>query len=370
LLTSDRASLGIIIEYPSNNTQPDDLLRRQTVSFAAPKPGTKLDAPVVAFIGAGNYATQVLIPAFKKSAVRLQCIVSSGGASSVHAARSYGFAEASTDTGRIFADPKIDAVVIATRHDSHGRFVCAALDAGKHVFVEKPLCLNDAELQKISTSYASRLTRGASPPLLTVGFNRRFAPQVQKIKMLLSAVQEPKTFVMTVNAGAIAPDHWTRDPAVGGGRIIGEGCHFVDLLQFLAGAPIVSVQAVALGTRRASVVDEDKVTFTLGFADGSAGTVHYLANGHRSFPKERLEIFCGGRILQLDNFRRLRGFGWPGFKKMNLWRQDKGNVACVASFVDALRQGKSAPIPFEELRASALATFAVVQALREHGAGS
>jgi predicted dehydrogenase len=198
-----------------------------------------------------------------------------------------------------------------------------------------------------------------------VGFNRRFAPQVQKIKTLLAGVQEPKTFIITVNAGAVPSDHWTRDPAVSGGRIIGEGCHFVDLLQFLAGAPIVSVQAVSLGTRQTSFTDDDKVTFTLGFADGSIGTVHYLANGHKSFPKERLEVFCGGRILQLDNFRRLRGFGWPGFKKMHLWQQDKGNQECAVAFVDAIRQGKPAPIPFPELITTTLTTFAVVEALKD-----
>jgi len=363
LLTNDPSSLGIIIEYPSSKTQPDDLLRKQTVTFATPKLAPKLATPVVAFIGAGNYATQVLIPAFKKSGVRLHSIASSSGTSSVHAGRAYGFQEASTDTSHIVGDPKIDAIVIATRHDSHAHYVVQALQAGKHVFVEKPLCLNDTELREISKSYASHLTPHASRPLLMVGFNRRFAPQVQKIKSLLTGVQEPKTFVMTVNAGAIPPDHWTQDPAVGGGRIIGEGCHFVDLLQFLAGAPIVSVQAVALGMRHTSFMGDDKVTFTLGFADGSVGTVHYLANGHRSFPKERLEVFCGGRVLQLDNFRRLRGFGWPGFKKMNLWQQDKGNRACAAAFVEAIRQGKPSPIPFQELIATTLTTVAVVEAL-------
>ena len=363
LLTNDPSSLGIIIEYPSSKTQPDDLLRKQTVTFATPKLAPKLATPVLAFIGAGNYATQVLIPAFKKSGVRLHSIASSSGTSSVHAGRAYGFQEASTDTSHIVSDPKIDAIVIATRHDSHAHYVVQALQAGMHVFVEKPLCLNDTELQEISKSYASHLTPHASRPLLMVGFNRRFAPQVQKIKTLLTGVQEPKSFVMTVNAGAIAPGHWTQDPVVGGGRIIGEGCHFIDLLQFLAGAPIVSVQAVGLGMRHTGFMGDDKVTFTLGFADGSVGTVHYLANGHRSFPKERLEVFCGGRVLQLDNFRRLRGFGWPGFKKMNLWQQDKGNRACAAAFVEAIRQGKPSPIPFQELIATTLTTFAVVEAL-------
>ena len=232
------------------------------------------------------------------------------------------------------------------------------------MFVEKPLALNREQLAEIATAYTAVQSQNRMP-ILMVGFNRRFAPQVQKIKTLLTGVQEPKSFVMTVNAGAIAQGHWTQDLIVGGGRIIGEGCHFVDLLQFLAGAAVVSVQAAALGRRHTSFMGDDKVTFTLSFADGSVGTVHYLANGHRSFAKERLEVFCGGRILQLDNFRRLRGFGWPGFKKMNLWRQDKGNMACAAAFVDAIGRGKPAPIPFEELIATTLTTFAVVEALKK-----
>jgi predicted dehydrogenase len=261
------------------------------------------------------------------------------------------------------ADPKIDTVVIATRHDSHAQFVCEALKAGKHVFVEKPLALHREELAEIETVYTSLRTQD-SIPLLMVGFNRRFSPQVQKIKKLLGGVPEPKALIITVNAGAIPADHWTQDPAVGGGRIIGEGCHFIDLLQFLVGASVASVRVAALGKQRMTGTGDDKVTFTLGFLDGSIGTVHYLANGHKSFPKERLEVFCGGRILQLDNFRRLRGFGWPGFKKMNLWQQDKGNQACVAAFVEAIRQGKHSPIPFQELIATTLTTFAVAEGLK------
>jgi predicted dehydrogenase len=197
-----------------------------------------------------------------------------------------------------------------------------------------------------------------------VGFNRRFAPQAQKIRSLLAGVREPKALIMTVNAGAVAPDHWTQNPAIGGGRIIGEACHFVDLLRFLVDASVTCVQATALGKRQRSVIGDDKVTFTLQFADGSAGTVHYLANGHRSFPKERLEIYCDGRILQLDNFRRLSAFGWPGFKKMNLWKQDKGNQACAAAFVEAVWRGKPSPIAFQELLDTTLTTFAVTKALK------
>ena len=377
---------------------------------------------VVSFIGSGNYATAVLIPAFKATGAVLQCVASSGGVSGVHAGRKFGFAETTTDTDRVFDDAAANTVVISTRHDSHARLVIRALRAGKHVFVEKPLCLTLAELAEIegvllgspspqpsplegegeqgiggspdAPGHISEVAavgaqpsgrtapvnfenpeagvlaggtnsggEGASSPrpvlsgveaglgscngeagLLMVGFNRRFSPLVVKMKALLSGLSAPKAMVMTVNAGAIPADHWTQDPAVGGGRIIGEACHFIDLLRHIAGAPIVSHSRLAMESATG-----DSVSLQLGFADGSIGTIHYLANGHKSFPKERLEVFCGGRILQLDNLRQLTGFGWPGFSKMKLWRQDKGQKACAAAFVSAVEQGGSVPIPLTEI---------------------
>jgi len=181
-----------------------------------------------------------------------------------------------------------------------------------------------------------------------VGFNRRFAPQVVKIKELLASVSEPKSFIMTVNAGEIPADHWTQDPDIGGGRVIGEACHFIDLLRFLADSPIVEHSATFMGAQ-AGKITNDKVSISLRFADGSFGVVHYLANGSKAFPKERLEVFCGGGVLQLDNFRKLKGFGWKGFKSMNLRRQDKGQKACAQAFLDAVREGGPSPIEVGEI---------------------
>lgn len=359
LITGSETSLGIVIQYPGESAGFTEHLQAATVELPRQKSKGVATVPAVGFIGAGNYATQVLIPAFRRAGVRLDTIVSQGGVSSLHAGRKHGFAHAATNPARLFQDSRIDTIVIATRHDSHAEFVLKALQAGKHVFVEKPLALKRAELEKIASLYESLQQRQA----LMVGFNRRFAPQVQKIKALLSGIEEPKSFIMTVNAGAIPREHWTQDHAVGGGRIIGEACHFVDLLQFLAGAPVRAVQALALGAGGQRFPGDDKVTFTLGFADGSVGTVHYLANGHRGVAKERLEVFCAGRILQLDNFRRLRGFGWPGFKKMDLWRQDKGQEGCVAAFVSALREGRPAPISFAELSRITRTTFDIAETL-------
>ena len=196
-----------------------------------------------------------------------------------------------------------------------------------------------------------------------VGFNRRFSPQVQKMKTLLQAVKEPKSFIMTMNAGAIPANHWTQDNAVGGGRIIGEACHFIDLMRFLTGSPIISVQTRRMGDAPGMVITEDKASITLGFEDGSFGSIMYLANGAASFPKERVEVFTAGRVLQLDNFRKLKGFGWPGFSKMNLWKQDKGQHACAAAFLQAIESGVPA-IPVDEIFEVARVTIEVAEQLR------
>jgi predicted dehydrogenase len=307
-----------------------------TKAFAAGR--APVDAPALSVIGAGNYAGAVLVPAFAQAGVRLRRIASSGGVTSVHLGRKFGFAQATTDTAALLADEAVDAVVIATRHNTHAEFVLRALAAGKHVFVEKPLALTVEDLQRIGDAAHS------AGRVVMVGFNRRFAPQVQRIQALLAGAPGPKSFNMTVNAGAIPANHWTQDREVGGGRLVGEGCHFIDLLRFLAGAPIVSHDVVAM-----DAATRDSATIVLRFADGSMGTIVYLSNGSKSFPKERLEVFAQGRVLQLDNFRRLTGFGWPGFSKLNLWRQDKGQVACAKAFVDALRTGGPAPIALDEL---------------------
>jgi predicted dehydrogenase len=335
-------SLGIVLEYPPATEASDDGMRVSRVSLAAVSRPSSGTAPAVAFVGSGNYATAVLIPAFKAAGARLVTVVSSKGVSGVHAGRKFGFDSATTDAASVFADATVDAVVVTTRHDSHAPFVLSALDSGKPVFVEKPLCLTLEEVAEIEAGYARARLKGA--PVVMVGFNRRFAPQIQKIKALLAGVTGPKSFVMTVNAGSIPAGHWTQDPAVGGGRVIGEACHFIDLLRFLAGSPIVSHTRSAMDSPLA-----DTVSLQLGFGEGSIGTVHYFANGTKAFPKERLEVFAQGRVLQLDNFRMLRGFGWPGFKSMRLWRQDKGQTACAEAFLRVLRDGGEAPIPFDEI---------------------
>ena len=358
LVTSDVPSLGILLTYAAAEERPDSLLRARRIDLApaAGAPG----GTSLGFVGSGNYATAVLIPAFKGGGARLRALASSNGVSGVHAGRKFGFEVTTTDTDGVLADPEVEAVVIATRHDSHADLVQAALEAGKHVFVEKPLALSTEQLDGISAAQAARPDR-----VVMVGFNRRFAPHAQRMRALLSGVAEPKSFVMTVNAGAVPPEHWTQDRRVGGGRIVGEACHFIDLLRFLAGSPIKGFRASSMGPAPGIAVTDDKASIILNFEDGSIGTILYLANGHRSFPKERLEVFAAGRILQLDNFRRLAGFGWPGFRKMNLWRQDKGQKQCARAFLAALRAGGGpAPIPFDELMEVSRVAVAAAAALR------
>lgn len=341
LLASDSPSLGIVLEYPGSTALDSHAQVRRTIPLA-PGPAT-VGKVTVTCLGAGNYAGRVLIPAFREAGATLHTVVSARGVSALHYGRKHGFANVSTDEIGALADPAVDAVIVATRHDLHARQVLAALKSGKHVFCEKPLCLTLGELAQIEAELLLH------PQVrLMVSFNRRFAPHIVRIRQLLVGVTEPKAFVMTVNAGAIPADHWTQDPAVGGGRILGEGCHFIDLLRHLAGAPIARFSAVAMGPHGVAARIPDRAVITLEFADGSIGTVHYLSNGDRRFPKERLEVFCAGRVLQLDNFRRMKGWGWPK-ANMNLWRQNKGQADCVRAFVTAVMSGGPSPIPADEI---------------------
>jgi predicted dehydrogenase/threonine dehydrogenase-like Zn-dependent dehydrogenase len=354
LLTSDEAALGIILTY-GHAVAPRHV---QHVTFR-PTPIKGAGNAVVGFVGAGNYASRMLIPAFKAAGATLHSISSAGGTNAMIHGRRSGFAQATSDTDALIADPAINTIAIVTRHITHASLTSQALRAGKHVFVEKPLALTIEELNDVMAAHAETRQH------LMVGFNRRFAPQVKTMRRLLDTVSTPKTFVMVMNAGAIPADHWTQDPAIGGGRIIGEACHYIDLMRFLAGAPIISVQARRMGDSDAETVTEDKAAITLGFEDGSFGTIHYLANGGASFAKERVEVFTAGRTLQLDNFLKLRGFNWPGFRKENLRRQDKGQTACATAFLKAVECGGATPIPADELFEVAKVTIDVAQILRD-----
>ncbi len=358
LLSSGEPSLGIVLDYSQDH--PRDSVG-SIVQLRSLQQSSKISNgdPVVGVIGAGNFTNQILLPAIRKTNAELAIISSQGGVHGVHVGKRYGFGQTTTDPRQILDNDRINTVFITTRHNSHAHYVKSALEAGKHVFVEKPLCITREQLDEL------RQMKIPGQQVLMVGFNRRFAPHVKKMKELLQSTSEPKTMIMTVNAGYIPQEHWTQDLEVGGGRIIGEACHFIDLLRYLAGSPITSVQAIAVGNRSGRTVDEDKVTMNIGFADGSIGTVHYFANGHRSFPKERLDVFVAGKVLSLDNFKVLRGYGWKNFRKMKLWSQDKGHHTGLRAFIESIRRGDgNPPIPEEEIFEVTEASFDIVDLLR------
>jgi predicted dehydrogenase len=355
MLTKQRDTLGIVLTYPEH-----EVSRETTVALVKDKSRRAAsDGVVVGVIGAGNFSRHTALPCLRKTDARLACIADLDSVSGTHAGKKFGFERTTTDHKTLLSDPQINAVFVFTRHDVHSAMVTDALEAGKHVFVEKPLCLSLSELQQIRATYDQ-----AEDRQLLVGFNRRFSPHVLKMKSLLNTRAEPMCMSMMVNAGVVPPDSWVHDPAIGGGRIIGEGCHWIDLMMFLAGAPVVRVHSTPIGESPALEIREDKTTITLTFGDGSIGTLHYFGNGHKSYPKETLEVFCDGRALRLDNFRVLRGYGWSGFSKMKLTRMDKGHREEFRRFVQAVARGGPSVIPFAEIEKVMRATFSVVESAR------
>ena len=360
--------VGIILDYKHNFRHKAqgtrfEIKSQTTVQLNTPVPQVSRptpQTPVIGLIGAGNFAGGTLLPALLKMGVRLKTIASHGGVRGTHLGKKFGFEESTTDVERIFDDYEINTVFVTTPHNSHASLVLKGLGARKHVFVEKPLALTREEL--IQVKAASHQARDRQ---LMVGFNRRFSPLAVKMKRLVDHRTQPLTLIYTVNAGAIPLDHWAQDPSIGGGRIIGEGCHFIDFLRFLVGSPIVGVEARMIGQAPGVQVQQDKMTILLEFADGSLGAVHYFANGSKRYPKERVEVFSEGRVLVLDNFRKLHGYGWKGFKDKRLWKQDKGHAAEIAAFVARVAEGGDWLIPWNELEEVALATFAAVDRASE-----
>jgi len=350
---SKQPFLGVLLTYPDAPVPVRELRTPLVYRQVAPQAG-----PVrMGVLGAGNFAGAVLLPAMRTVRdIELVGIASAGGLHAQHAAQRFGFAYAISDEDAILNDERINTIAILTRHGEHARQAVAALKAGKHVFVEKPLAVDEKQLQSVLRA----LRR--SETLLTVGFNRRFAPLAVRLADFLDGRSEPLFMHYRVNAGYIPLNHWVHDPEQGGGRIVGEGCHFIDFLTFLAGAAPIKVQAAGLpddGRYR-----EDNLTMTFTFPDGSVGVVDYLANGDKSFAKERVEVFCGGRVAVLDDFRALETIR-DGRRKAwkNIWKQDKGHTAEMRALAAAVASGQP-PIPYEQLAGVTRASFAAVDALR------
>lgn len=350
-LTHEREALGLVLKYPNAGVAMSRVVPLAGAVASVPAAGRA----VVGLIGAGNFAKMTLLPALKGLPVELRTIVSAGGVTSLHNGRRFGFAQAATDHREIINDPAINTVIIVTRHNLHAAMTLEALAAGKHVAVEKPLCLNARELDQIIAAQKS------SGRQLLVGFNRRFSPHAVKMKSLLAGRSQPMCLTATINAGVIPPESWTQDALVGGGRIIGEGCHWIDLMRYLTGAPITTVVATRIGEAPGVAVRDDKMTVTLTFADGSIGTLHYFGNGDKGYPKETIEVFGDGRVLRLDNFRLLTGYGWPSFRKLKTRRIDKGHGEEFRQFVQSVVNGGPPVMPMGEIENVTRATFAAVE---------
>jgi predicted dehydrogenase len=343
--------LGVLLTYPQEE-------RKEERRIVFPLSSSSASGAVkLGVLGAGMFASSVLLPSIQKAGeIEMVGIASSGGLHAQHAGKKFGFRYATSDDDEIINDPNVNTIGILTRHNTHAELVVKALRAGKHVFVEKPLAIDSEQLSAIS----EQLQR-TDHCLLTTGFNRRFAPFAQSLASFLSHRTEPMHVHYRVNAGAIPLNHWTQDPGMGGGRIIGEGCHFVDFITFLVGAAPVSVTAHALPNN--GKYRDDNVSMTFTFPDGSIGVVDYLANGDKSLPKERVEVFCGGRIGVLDDFVSLLTVR-DGKKKEVKGAQNKGWVEEWKVFARSIREGGSPPIPYEQLIGVTRATFAAVESLR------
>jgi predicted dehydrogenase/threonine dehydrogenase-like Zn-dependent dehydrogenase len=351
ILKKDEPCLGVILSYGLAQREP-----RTKVETGRRSPVGRVN---LAFVGVGNYAQSFLLPNIPNPPeVTLVGVMDASGPVAKKVAEKYGFGFCTSEEADLFENRDINTVYIASRHDSHGRYVRKALECGKNVAVEKPLCLSEAELENIRETYEQ--SRGMSPsPILLVGFNRRFSPLTEILKSRLG--DGPMAMVYRVNAGRISADSWIQDPDIGGGRIIGEVCHFIDYLTFLNGSLPKSVYASALpeGTNL-----EDTVCVNLVFGNGSIGTISYFANGSRSVAKEYVEVYRNGVTAVLRDFRELEIHGRGETFKKKMTARDKGQKAMLRAFVDAVRDGRQSPIRYEEIYAVTRSTFKIMESLR------
>ncbi|HEY8401874.1 MAG TPA: bi-domain-containing oxidoreductase, partial [Cytophagaceae bacterium] len=340
-------SIASIIKYNAQDIKSTSIRIKETTKGSS--------KGRMAIIGAGNFTKMTMMPALKKIGAQIKYIVSAGGVSATYLAKKYGVEVSSTRYEDVLQDNSVDSVIITTQHNLHASMTIEALKAGKHVFVEKPLALTEEELSQIIDAYTE------SGKTLTVGFNRRFSPYIQKAKSLIQGVTEPINIVINVNAGFIPANHWVQNMAIGGGRIIGEGCHFIDLITFLTGSEVTDVVANALGTNPEE--NSDNVSIILKYKNGSQGVVNYFANGHKSYSKERIEIYSQGRVLTIDNFRKMQGFGFKNFSSMSS-SQDKGHKEQFHRYNQFLINGGTPIIPVNEIINSTKASFAAVRSLK------
>lgn len=350
--------LGVLLTYSSDTSE---YFEEKPILL---KPEREPGAVSVGVIGAGNYANATFLPVLDvpSEPVTLTAIASGRGGNALVAGEKFGFTKVLADADAVLSDSDVTTAVILTRHDRHAELSCRALEAGKHVYCEKPLALTIDELRSVYFAMEQNPDR-----LLMVGYNRRFAPLAEKLKAFVSETGERMAIQYTVNAGFLPEKHWTQDPETGGGRIIGEACHMIDFLIYLTGALPVSVRALALPNQ--DRYQDDNVSIQIAFRDGSFGTIHYLANGDRSYMKERVEVFSGGRIAILNDFRELETWNAGENRKIkSSYKIDKGHAHAWQAFVHAIASGGTTPIASDELFATSLTAFAVLESLRQNDA--
>ena len=346
-----KGSIASILEYPSHKNSLETVVAVKSFD-------TKPSKGVIGIIGAGNFTKMTVMPALKKAGAHYKYISSAGGLTANSLAKKYGFEFSTTDYKKILADTEVDLVMITTRHHLHASMVVESLHAGKHVFVEKPLALNEDELVQIEKAY----TDASQSVSVTVGFNRRFSPFVQKAKQLLGTDTSNLNMIATMNAGFIPADVWVQDMKTGGGRIIGEACHFIDLMVFLSGSKVKSVVMSGLGKSPDENTDNAIITFR--FENGAQGVIQYFSNGSKAYAKERIELYSQGRTLVIDNFRKMTGYGFKGFSSMSR-TIDKGHKTQFNLLIQRIKEGGPALIPFEELSNTTRASFAALKSLQQ-----
>lgn len=345
-----KGSIASILQYPVNGTLETVINVKKFNGQTSPG--------VVGIIGAGNFTKMTVMPVLKKIGARYKYISSAGGLTANSLAKKYGFEHSTTDYNKILSDPSVDLVIITTRHNLHAKMVVESLNAGKNVFVEKPLAIDESELLKIEDAYF----KSDKSVTITVGFNRRFSPFIQKAKSLIGSDTTNLNIIATMNAGFIPSDVWIQDMKTGGGRIIGEACHFIDLMIFLTGSTVKSIVMSALGVSPSE--NTDNAIITLHFANGAQGVINYFSNGSKEYSKERIEIYSQGRTLIIDNFRKMIGYGFKGFSSMTN-TIDKGHKTQFQLLINQIKNGNNAIIPFEEITNTTRASFAALRSLKE-----
>ncbi len=341
-------SIASILVY-SDQKEPERNIQLNSNQFNATK-------GVLGIIGAGNFTSAMILPSLKKINANIKSIASSGGLSGTTMAKKYGIANSTTDYKTILSDANVDLVLITTRHNTHASMVMETLDAGKHVFVEKPLALSNEELDRIIEAQQK------SGKTVNVGFNRRFAPLALKMKKQLGSSDTPMNIIATMNAGHIPANVWVHDMETGGGRIIGEACHFIDLCSYLTGSRVISVCMNAMETNPAE--NTDNASIMLKYENGSTAVINYFANGSKAYSKERVEVFHQGRVLIMDNWRKLKGYGFKGFSGDSS-SQDKGHFNQFKLLVDSVTKGGDAIVPFDSLVNTTRASFAAIESLKQ-----